>query len=209
MHARNPSFSKNGEYIDGIHYRTVSPTRPNYIQNYEIRYFFNFFIPQCYNFIPFVFNLDPHVPSLEKFLHPNFDILASPVSYSRGRPPEYQTDLNLTYYAAEHLGVRSIALSTIFEDIHLRRNDTYDVRSLRLADRLGIDKSKVEKLVNSVGLRHREIQSNRIFVTTMSHAQAWFSYFLINGQYAVVPKGLQGRHGIEHMFKTIRFLVDK
>lgn len=203
MRSRNPKFSQPGEYIEGIHYQKVSLTKPNDIRNYEIRYFFNFFCQKCYNFIPFVFNLDPNVPNLEKFLHPDFDILASPVCYAAATTNYIQSQLNLTYYAAEHLGICSIALNTILKDIHVYRKP---IVGTYFSSQLPVDKSKVEKLKNSVGLRHRDIQTNRIFVNKCRGGN--FSYFLINGQYRVVPKP-QGRNGFEHMFKTIRFLVDK
>ncbi len=213
MRSRNPNFSQAGEYIEGIHYHKVSLTRPNYIRDYEIRFFFNFWFRECYNFIPFVFNLDPRLPNLQKFLHPNFDILASPHGASAFTTREIQNELSLLYYAADLLVGRDIALKVIFEYIHDDRAPVDFTTSLYddLIDRLGVDKSKVEKCRRSVALRQRVLQSNRIFINSPGPGRSYPSFFLINGQYQFLPQsaGNKGRLDYIRMFKTIRFLVDK
>ncbi len=177
-----PVFAFAANYTEGEHYTTVNEeitAKP------EVREFFSFYCPHCFQFEPFMAKLKSTLPEHVKFEMNHVDFL-------RAASPKVQQMLSKAVVVAHQMGVEKKVIAALFNYIHVQKavfTSEKDIRNVFVFN--GADGEKFDKLMKSFGVVSK--------AKAMKKQQDYFSKkgaltgvptVIVNGKYRVDVKGL-------------------
>ncbi|MBO1256991.1 thiol:disulfide interchange protein DsbA/DsbL [Alteromonas sp. 5E99-2] len=166
------------EWKEGVHYKVLSE---NLEETNEVYEFFSFWCPHCYNFEPFLKNLDERLKKTEYKItkvHVNF------MGFSPKNQQEYATQ---TMATAEVLSIEEDAINSLFERFHVQRKRNLSEKdALELLNVIVNDKDLVNKAWSSFTTNRKFNQNDRLMKQYLKDVKA-VPTFIVSGKYKILP----------------------
>jgi len=185
------------EFTQGDYYVEIEG---NITKNKEIREFFSFYCPHCYNQEPLMNDLKASMPDDATFKKNHVDSMP-------GQSIEIEQALTKALITADILKVKEKVVPAIFERIHIKRakfDSKESIKDLFLTH--GVDSNTFDKTFNSfsVNVQFKKMQKN----TTALRQQGITTVptLIINGIYKPVTDKIKS---IEEYKALILFLLNK
>lgn len=180
-------------FVEGTHYRVMdnpaSVADPNRI---EVREFFFYGCPHCYNVQSLIHNWKQNVADDVHFV-------ATPVLFIRGAEP-----LARAFYVAHSKGILDEVHLPIFQAIHEHRENLFDQRALASFFRAyDIDVEEFNDLYSSFGVSTRIRQADAL---SREYRITGTPAFAVAGKYVVLRSNLANDR---ETFEVIDHLVEK
>ena len=138
-----PVFAFAANYTEGEHYTKVNE---EVTAKSEVREFFSFYCPHCFQFEPFMAKLKTAIPADTKFEMNHVDFL-------RAASPKVQQMLTKAVVVAHQMGVEKKVIGAMFNYIHVQKavfTSEKDIRNVFVLN--GADGEKFDKLMKSFGV---------------------------------------------------------
>ncbi|KXJ56003.1 MAG: disulfide bond formation protein DsbA [Colwellia sp. Phe_37] len=177
-----PVFAFAANYTEGEHYTKVSEeitTKP------EVREFFSFYCPHCFQFEPFMAKLKTSIPADTAFEMNHVDFL-------RAASPKVQQMLSKAVVVAHQMGVEKKVIGAMFNYIHVQKavfTSEKDIRNVFVLN--GADGEKFDKLMKSFGVasKAKNMKKQQDYFVKKG-ALTGVPTVIVNGKYRVDTKGL-------------------
>lgn len=194
-----PVFAFAANYTEGEHYTKVDEeitAKP------EVREFFSFYCPHCFQFEPFMTKLKTSLPEGVKFEMNHVDFL-------RAASPKVQQMLSKAVVVAHKMGVEKKVIGALFNYIHVQKavfTSEKDIRNVFVLN--GADGEKFDKLMKSFGVVSK--------AKAMKKQQEYFAKkgaitgvptVIINGKYRVDTKGLDRGNFEQDYINLVKHLL--
>lgn len=183
---------KHSRFAEGTHYQVldeaVSVADPDKI---EVREFFFYGCPACYNVEPIVNDWKAQAPD-------DVDFVRSPVLFIRGAEP-----LARAYFVAEAKGILDEIHQPIFDAIHKHREPLFSVPALaNFFRKYGVDPDEFNDLYSSFGVSTKVRQAD---TASRDYRLTGVPSFTVNGKYVVLRNNLRNDR---ETFEVIDYLVN-
>ncbi|SEL49348.1 thiol:disulfide interchange protein DsbA [Colwellia chukchiensis] len=194
-----PVLSFAANYSEGEHYTIVNDevtAKP------EVREFFSFYCPHCFQFEPFMAKLKKAIPDNAKFEMNHVDFL-------RAASPKVQHLLSKAVVVAHQMGVEKKVIAALFNYIHVQKavfTSEKDIRNVFVLN--GADGEKFDKLMKSFGVASK--------AKAMKKQQDYFANkgaltgvptVIVNGKYRVELKGLDRNNFEQDYINLVNHLL--
>ncbi len=185
------------DFKKGVHYVEVKGTLT---QEKEVKEFFSFYCPACFQQEPFMKSVESALPAGAKFKKNHVDGMP-------GRTVEVEEYLTKALITAEILKNKAQIVADIFNTIHVKRSNfssEADVKKL-FTDR-GIAPEKFDKTFNSfaVSMRMKKMKQNTASIRSQGFGAV--PTLVINGKYKPVLNKIKTP---DEYKKLITFLLNK
>lgn len=182
------------KYTEGKQYTQVNETLSS---KTEVREYFSFYCPHCFNSEPFMEAIKKSLPNNAKFERNHVDFL-------RAASPKIQGMLSKAVVVAEQLGMDKKLIGAVFKYIHVQRaviTSEKDIRNIFVLN--GADGEKFDKLMKSFSVnskakamkKHQDIMSKKGALVSVPT-------IIVNGKYRINVKELD-RNNPEEDYKNL------
>ncbi|WP_199609926.1 thiol:disulfide interchange protein DsbA/DsbL [Flocculibacter collagenilyticus] len=182
------------QFEEGTHYTTfegMESSKP------EVKEYFSFYCPHCFNFEPLVKSIKGNLPEGVKFEKSHVDFL-------RAASPEIQHALTRAMVVAKHLKMEDKLNKAIFEYIHKQRapfTSEKDIRNLFVLQ--GVDGEKFDKLMKSFPVKGKaNAMKKSQDELTRRGVLTSVPTFIVNGKYKIIFDDLD-RNNFEAELKAL------
>ncbi len=177
-----PVLAFAANYTEGEHYTKVNEeitAKP------EVREFFSFYCPHCFQFEPFMAKLKTSIPEDVKFEMNHVDFL-------RAASPKVQQMLSKAIVVAQQMDLDKKVIGALFNYIHVQRavfTSEKDIRNVFVLN--GADGEKFDKLMKSFGVvsKAKAMKKQQDYFAKKG-ALTGVPTVIVNGKYRVDVKGL-------------------
>lgn len=191
------AFAAN--YQEGKHYTKVNEeitSKP------EVREFFSFYCPHCFQFEPFMSKLKTSIPNDVKFEMNHVDFL-------RAASPKTQQSLSKAVVVAHQLGMEKKLIGAIFNYIQVQRavvTSEKDIRNVFVLN--GADGEKFDKLMKSFSV----VSKAKAMKKQQTHfakkgALTGVPAVIVNGKYRVDAQGLDRNNFEQDYINLVNHLL--
>lgn len=187
------------KYTEGKQYTKVNETLSS---KTEVREYFSFYCPHCFNSEPLMGALKKSLPSNVKFERNHVDFL-------RAASPKIQAMLSKATVVAEQLGADEKLIAALFNYIHVQRaviTSEKDIRNIFVLN--GADGDKFDKLMKSFSV-NAQAKSMKKHQDTLSKSGALKGVptIIVNGKYRVNNKELDKNNPEEDYKNLVKHLL--
>ena len=177
-----PVLAFAANYTEGEHYTKVNEeitAKP------EVREFFSFYCPHCFQFEPFMAKLKTSIPADVKFEMNHVDFL-------RAASPKVQQMLSKAIVVAQQMDLDKKVIAALFNYIHVQRavfTSEKDIRNVFVLN--GADGEKFDKLMKSFGVvsKAKAMKKQQDYFANKG-ALKGVPTVIVNGKYRVDVQGL-------------------
>ena len=177
-----PVLAFAANYTEGEHYTKVNEeitAKP------EVREFFSFYCPHCFQFEPFMAKLKTSIPADVKFEMNHVDFL-------RAASPKVQQMLSKAIVVAQQMDLDKKVIGALFNYIHVQRavfTSEKDIRNVFVLN--GADGEKFDKLMKSFGVvsKAKAMKKQQDYFANKG-ALKGVPTVIVNGKYRVDVQGL-------------------
>jgi thiol:disulfide interchange protein DsbA len=194
-----PVVAFAADYTEGKQYTKVSEelsAKP------EVREFFSFYCPHCFQFEPFMASLKTNLPAGVKFEMNHVDFL-------RAASPKVQQSLSKAVVVAHQMGMEKKLIGALFNYIHVQKavfTSEKDIRNVFVLN--GADGEKFDKLMKSFGVASKaKIMKKQQDYFSKKGALTGVPTVIVNGKYRVDPKGLGNGNFEQEYLKLVNYLL--
>jgi protein dithiol oxidoreductase (disulfide-forming) len=189
-----PLFASAADYQEGKQYTVVSD---GVTMVPEVREYFSFYCPHCFNFEPFFAKIKKDLPAGANFIRNHVDFL-------RAASPETQQMLSKALAVAQQLPNKEKLVAAIFNYIHVQRakfGSEKDVRNVFVLN--GVDGAKFDKLMKSfmVNAKAKKMKKNQDYFANKK-ALTGVPTIIVNGKYRVNAQALD-KNDTEKDYKNL------
>lgn len=194
-----PFMASATNYQEGTHYTVVSEQAT---KKPEVREFFSFYCPHCFQFEPFMASVKKKLPEDVKFEFNHVDFL-------RGASPTMQQTLSKAVVVAEQMGMESKLMNAIFKYIHVQRavlTSEKDIRNVFVLN--GADGEKFDKLMKSFGVnsKAKQMKKKQDYYAKSGGLTA-VPAVIVNGRYRIEAKGLDKNNFEQDYNNLVKYLL--
>ena len=194
-----PVFAFAANYTEGEHYTKVDEeitAKP------EVREFFSFYCPHCFQFEPFMATLKTSIPEGVKFEMNHVDFL-------RAASPKVQQMLSQAVVVAHQMGLEKKVIGALFNYIHVQKTvftSEKDIRNVFVLN--GADGEKFDKLMNSFGVvsKAKAMKKQQEYFVK-KRALTGVPTVIVNGKYRVDAKGLDKNNFEQDYINLVNHLL--
>jgi thiol:disulfide interchange protein DsbA len=194
-----PVFASAANYTEGEHYTKVSE---EVTTKQEVREFFSFYCPHCFQFEPFMQKLKTSIPADTKFEMNHVDFL-------RTASPKVQQMLTKAVVVAHQMGLEKKIISALFNYIHVQKavfTSEKDIRNVFVFN--GADGEKFDKLMKSFGTvskanAMKKQQDNFSSKGALTGVPA----VIVNGKFRVEAQGLDRNNFEQDYINLVNYLL--
>ena len=194
-----PVFAFAANYTEGEHYTKVDEeitAKP------EVREFFSFYCPHCFQFEPFMATLKTSIPEGVKFEMNHVDFL-------RAASPKVQQMLSQAVVVAHQMGLEKKVIGALFNYIHVQKavfTSEKDIRNVFVLN--GADGEKFDKLMNSFGVvsKAKAMKKQQEYFVK-KRALTGVPTVIVNGKYRVDAKGLDKSNFEQDYINLVNYLL--
>jgi len=194
-----PVFAFAANYTEGEHYTKVDEeitAKP------EVREFFSFYCPHCFQFEPFMATLKTSIPEGVKFEMNHVDFL-------RAASPKVQQMLSQAVVVAHQMGLEKKVIGALFNYIHVQKavfTSEKDIRNVFVLN--GADGEKFDKLMNSFGVvsKAKAMKKQQEYFV-QKRALTGVPTVIVNGKYRVDAKGLDKSNFEQDYINLVNYLL--
>ncbi|MGB2741714.1 MAG: thiol:disulfide interchange protein DsbA/DsbL [Cognaticolwellia sp.] len=194
-----PVFAFAANYTEGEHYTKVDEeitAKP------EVREFFSFYCPHCFQFEPFMATLKTSIPADVKFEMNHVDFL-------RAASPKVQQMLSQAIVVAHQMGLEKKVIGALFNYIHVQKavfTSEKDIRNVFVLN--GADGEKFDKLMNSFGVvsKAKAMKKQQEYFVK-KRALTGVPTIIVNGKYRVDAKGLDKNNFEQDYINLVNHLL--
>ncbi|QBL10779.1 thiol:disulfide interchange protein DsbA/DsbL [Rheinheimera sp. D18] len=188
-------------FVEGKQYDVVADTQTT---TPEVKEFFSFYCPHCYQFEPFMQNVEHKLPEGTAFKKMHVDFM-------RSAPPEIQELLTRAYVVANSQQQGDKIAMAIFNHIHRNHavfNDAADIRQLMLINDLdakvydqALQSAQVTAAVKQMKNEQNDLAARRVLTGV--------PMLLVNGKYRINLGELDAHNLEQELQDLIAFLLEK
>lgn len=184
---------EHAEFAAGTHYRILEqPVPTNDPTKVEVREFFFYGCPHCYD-------VDPLVTTWKKGLPDDVEFIATPVVFLANSEP-----LARAFYVAEARGILDEIHRPIFDAWHKHREPLVSVPALsNFFSKFGVEPDEFNALYASFGVSTKVRQADAL---ARDYQIRGVPAFAVNGKYVVLRQNLKNEG---ETFRVLDFLVEK
>ena len=184
---------EHARFAEGTHYRLLDkPVAVDDPQQIEVREFFFYGCPHCYD-------TEPFVESWKQTKADDVNFVSNPVLFLKGAEP-----LARAFYVAEAKGLLEEMHGPIFDAIHKHREPLFTVPALvNFFRKYGVEPKEFNELYASFGISTRIRQADAI---SRESKVTGVPSFTVNGKYMVLRQNLKSN---QEVFEVIDYLVEK
>ncbi|MEH6594506.1 MAG: DsbA family protein [Colwellia polaris] len=194
-----PVFAFAANYTEGEHYTKVNEeitAKP------EVREFFSFYCPHCFQFEPFMAKLKTSIPEDTKFVMNHVDFL-------RAASPKVQGMLTKAVVVAHQMGVEKKVIGAMFNYIHIQKavfTSEKDIRNVFVLN--GADGEKFDKLMKSFGMvsKAKAMKKQQNYFASKG-ALKGVPAVIVNGKYRVDAQGLDRNNFEQDYINLVNYLL--
>ena len=194
-----PVFAFAANYTEGEHYTKVDEkitAKP------EVREFFSFYCPHCFQFEPFMAKLKTSIPEDTKFVMNHVDFL-------RAASPKVQGMLTKAVVVAHQMGVEKKVIGAMFNYIHIQKavfTSEKDIRNVFVLN--GADGEKFDKLMKSFGMvsQAKAMKKQQNYFASKG-ALKGVPAVIVNGKYRVDAQGLDRNNFEQDYINLVNYLL--
>lgn len=194
-----PVFAFAANYTEGEHYTKVDDeitAKP------EVREFFSFYCPHCFQFEPFMAKLKTSIPEDTKFVMNHVDFL-------RAASPKVQGMLTKAVVVAHQMGVEKKVIGAMFNYIHIQKavfTSEKDIRNVFVLN--GADGEKFDKLMKSFGMvsKAKAMKKQQNYFASKG-ALKGVPAVIVNGKYRVDAQGLDRNNFEQDYINLVNYLL--
>lgn len=194
-----PVFAYAANYQEGKHYTKVNEevtSKP------EVREFFSFYCPHCFQFEPFMAKLKTSIPKDVKFEMNHVDFL-------RAASPKVQQSLSKAVVVAHQLGMEKKLIGAIFNYIQVQRavvTSEKDIRNVFVLH--GADGEKFDKLMKSFSVvsKAKAMKKQQDYFAKKG-ALTGVPAVIVNGKYRVDARGLDRNNFEQDYINLVNHLL--
>lgn len=187
------------DFTEGKHYTKVSEQLS---AKAEVREFFSFYCPHCFQFEPFMANLKKKLPADVKFEMNHVDFL-------RAASPKVQQSLTKAVVVAHKMGLEKSVIGAIFNYIHVQKavfTSEKDIRNVFVLN--GADGEKFDKLMKSFGVSSQAKAMKKLQEEySRKGALSGVPTVIVNGKYRVDAKGLDSSNFEQEYNNLVSYLL--
>lgn len=181
-------------YKEGVHYTQISDELS---KKPEVREYFSFYCPHCFQF-------EPTIANIKKLLPSDMKVVRNHVDFLRAASQEVQFMLSKALVVSQVLKKEEEVVSAIFDYIHVKRaaiSSEKDIRNIMILQ--GIDAAKFDKLFNSFAVKSKAklMQKNQNELSK-KRALTGVPSFFVNGKYRINMRELS-RDNFEQDFADL------
>lgn len=184
---------EHARYAEGTHYEVMEmPVAVDDPDRIEVREFFFYGCPHCYDVEPLVADWKSSLPADVHFV-------PTPVTFLRGGEPAARA-----LYVAEARGILDKVHRPIFDAIHKHREPLFTATALaRFFEKYGVSEEDFNELYGSFGVTTKVRKADTL---TRESKITGVPAFTVAGKYRILRKNLKS--DVE-TFKVIDFLIEK
>ena len=194
-----PVFAFAANYTEGEHHTKVNEeitAKP------EVREFFSFYCPHCFQFEPFMAKLKTSIPEDTKFVMNHVDFL-------RAASPKVQGMLTKAVVVAHQMGVEKKVIGAMFNYIHIQKavfTSEKDIRNVFVLN--GADGEKFDKLMKSFGMvsKAKAMKKQQNYFASKG-ALKGVPAVIVNGKYRVDAQGLDRNNFEQDYINLVNYLL--
>ena len=194
-----PVFAFAANYTEGEHYTKVNE---EFTAKPEVREFFSFYCPHCFQFEPFMAKLKTSIPEDTKFVMNHVDFL-------RAASPKVQGMLTKAVVVAHQMGVEKKVIGAMFNYIHIQKavfTSEKDIRNVFVLN--GADGEKFDKLMKSFGMvsKAKAMKKQQNYFASKG-ALKGVPAVIVNGKYRVDAQGLDRNNFEQDYINLVNYLL--
>lgn len=194
-----PVFAFAANYQEGKHYTKVSEQATS---KPEVREFFSFYCPHCFQFEPFMAKLKTSLPDNAKFEMNHVDFL-------RAASPKIQAMLTKAVVVAHQMGVEKKVIGALFNYIHVQRavfTSQKDIRNVFVLN--GADGEQFDKLMKSFSVvsKAKAMKKQQNYFANKG-ALTGVPAVIVNGKYRVEARALDNKNFEQDYINLVNYLV--
>jgi thiol:disulfide interchange protein DsbA len=194
-----PVFAFAANYTEGEHYTKVNE---EITAKSEVREFFSFYCPHCFQFEPFMAKLKTSIPEDTKFVMNHVDFL-------RAASPKVQGMLTKAVVVAHQMGVEKKVIGAMFNYIHIQKavfTSEKDIRNVFVLN--GADGEKFDKLMKSFGMvsKAKAMKKQQNYFASKG-ALKGVPAVIVNGKYRVDAQGLDRNNFEQDYINLVNYLL--
>lgn len=194
-----PTLSFAANYTEGEQYTKVNEeitAKP------EVREFFSFYCPHCFQFEPFVTKIKATLPAGVKLEKNHVDFL-------RQASPKVQNMLTKAVIVAEQMGLEEKVTAALFNYIHVQRatfTSEKDIRNIFVLS--GADGEKFDKLMKSFSVVSKaKMMKKQQDYFAKKGALTGVPAIIVNGKYRINPQKVDKNNFEQDYTNLVNYLL--